>query len=206
VKVLQRAHASGVSPRARCIMAVLHGALLASCGGEGNEQGTRAVVTKAAPIAIDVPVLSGASDPFGGNAAGTAVLDFDGDGLRDLLITPSYLSMEPELPVTLLRHTSAGFVDGRSAFGATVPTMGAARTPQVQDFDMDGREDYFAADHGLEILDDGQFIHIVRGPAQQRVHALLEVLSDVVGSLARVHRAGVTQCGDRVQEPDVSRT
>ncbi len=141
-------------------------ALFLGCGGGGGggganppaQQGIPGTVVKSAAIAINVPIVAGASDPFGGNAAGTAVLDFDGDGLRDVLITPSYLNRQPELPVILLRQTAAGFVDGRAAFGGAVPTTGVARTPQVADFNLDGKDDYFAADTGLEVLNNGQFI------------------------------------------------
>jgi hypothetical protein len=154
--------------------------LLTACGGEGGETTTplpapapapepapapapattlSAEVTKSAAIAINIPLLAGASDPFGGNAAGTAVLDFDGDGLEDLLITPSYLSAQPELPVILLRQTTTGFVDATSAaFGSTVPTTGVARTPLVADFNGDGKEDYFASDTGLEVFSGGNYI------------------------------------------------
>lgn len=154
---------------------LLHGAAvtlalatLPSCGGGGGgggttqpppaQQGLQATVTKSATVSVNLPFISGAADPLGGNAAGTAVLDFDGDGLRDLLITPSYLNAQPELPVILLRQTNGGFVDARAAFGGSVPTTGVARTPQIADFNLDGKDDYFTADTGLEILSNGQFI------------------------------------------------
>ena len=112
-----------------------------------------------AAVPINIPIVAGAADPFGGNAAGTALLDYDGDGLPDLLITPSYLFQEPELPIILLRSTPSGFVDATSAaFGGSIPTTGVARTPLVADFNGDGKDDYFAADHGLEIIRSGSYI------------------------------------------------
>jgi hypothetical protein len=143
---------------------------LAGCGGGGGtgstsnnqppptQTGLQATITKSATVSVNLPLINGAADPLGGNAAGTAVLDFDGDGLRDLLITPSYLKSQPELPVILLRQTAAGFMDARTAFGGSVPTPGVARTPQVADFNLDGKDDYFTSDTGLEILSNGQFI------------------------------------------------
>lgn len=146
--------------------------LLVSCGGgsggaaqpatPSNSQESSTVtveVTKSSPIAVNIPIIAGASDPFGGNAAGTAALDFDGDGLKDLVITPSYLSRQPELPVILLRQTATGFVDAtNTSFSSGVPTTGVARTALIADFNGDGKEDYFAADTGLEVLNNGSFI------------------------------------------------
>lgn len=138
--------------------------VLISCGGGAPSDppanaSVSVEVTMSAAIPIDIPIIPGASDPFGGNAAGTALLDHDGDGRQDLLITPSYLYQEPELPVILLRSTATGFVDATSAaFGASIPTTGVARTPLVADFNGDGKDDYFAADHGLEVVVDGSFI------------------------------------------------
>ena len=126
--------------------------------GGGGTTTIPGLVTRSATIPIDIAIVSNAADPFGGNAAGTAVLDFDGDGLRDLMITPSYLNARPELPVILLRNSLSGFVDGRSAFAGGAPNTGVARTPLIADFNGDGRQDYFAADHGLEVVENGTFI------------------------------------------------
>lgn len=110
-------------------------------------------------IPVSVPIQLGTADPFGGNLSGTAVLAFDGDGDEDLIITPSYLSARPELPVILLRQTPQGFVDARNAFVGGTPTTAVPRTVQVADFNGDGKDDYFAADTGLEIIENGAFIH-----------------------------------------------
>lgn len=147
--------------------------LVSGCGGGGSGKDTgtpddggsagvavlRAVVTRSAPVAVNLPWITGASDPLGGNTSGTAVLDFDGDGLKDMIVTPSYLSAVPELPVILLRRTASGFVDATaSAFGPSTPTTGVARTPLIADFNADGRDDFFSADTGLEVLENGRFI------------------------------------------------
>jgi hypothetical protein len=135
---------------------------LAGCGGGGSsappalpEVALVVEVVKSSPISINVPLsVTGGGDPFGGNASGNAVIDFDNDGLKDLLLPPGYYNAFPELPVIALRQTSGGFVNVTAQlFPSGAPTTGLARAPLVADFNGDGREDYFTADTGLEVRD-----------------------------------------------------
>ena len=80
-----------------------------------------------------------------------AVLDLNGDGLDDVVVTSSYYPPQnTAIPIQiLLNNGQGGFVDGTSQFiVGNIPTTIAARKIVIADFNGDGIPDFFFADQG----------------------------------------------------------
>jgi len=112
-------------------------------------------LTRYPTIPVNLPILPApAGDPLGAPVAATAVFDFDGDGINDVVLAPSYFNSKPDLPMIWLKGSAKGFTDvTASLFPAGAPLTEFVRTPIVADFNGDRILDYFGADTGQEIPD-----------------------------------------------------
>jgi hypothetical protein len=104
------------------------------------------------PIPYTLALDRDFDNPFMLVPSGTGLLDINGDGLFDVILTPSHFSEPPLLPVVaLLQNLDGTFMEATAqVFPQGVPRTGSARTVIVADFNNDGYQDYFAADTGLE--------------------------------------------------------
>lgn len=104
--------------------------------------------------------------------------DFNGDGLNDIVVTPSYFSWKPELPMQILANNGDGTFTNRTSeiIAGAVPTTGVTANIFVHDFNNDGRVDIFLVDHGLEDKDafspgfDGHANALLLSEADGKLH------------------------------------
>jgi hypothetical protein len=80
-------------------------------------------------------------------------VDLNGDGLQDVVVQPSVVSVPAEAvsssPVFLLNRGNGRFVEAtRQLFGSPAPTVDRARELLTADFNGDGHPDIVVADHG----------------------------------------------------------
>lgn len=89
-----------------------------------------------------------AVNPMRGNVTG----DFNGDGLEDIIIAPSWGRFQPQLPIQIWVNLGHGAFADRTAMVIEGPitVTGAATSIFVADFNGDHRPDIFIVDSGLE--------------------------------------------------------
>lgn len=80
-----------------------------------------------------------------------ATADMNGDGLIDIVITPTYLRFQPRLPMVIWLNQGGGrFADGTSEVIENGPIETGGAAPYVADFNRDGRNDIYIGQSGLE--------------------------------------------------------
>jgi hypothetical protein len=85
-----------------------------------------------------------------GNGRKIAIGDFNGDGLKDMVIGPSYGRFKPKLTLQFWINQGAGrFADAADTVENGPVEIGAT-WPLIADFNRDGRDDIFVVDYGLE--------------------------------------------------------
>jgi len=93
-------------------------------------------------------------DPFSFGIRSIQTVDLNGDGYRDIFISPSYARYNAAglSPVVLLNDGRGGFTDGTaSLFGAAKPAIGSPNGVFIGHFTQDGRLGMFIVDQGLEL-------------------------------------------------------
>lgn len=147
--------------------AILHAAttiLLSACfvflaHGQTSQQVTYSIGQTTSTLTVATPAI--ALNPLRpaqyffayGNPRTYAFGDFNGDGLADIAIAPSYYDKLPERPIEFWINQGDGlFRDGTSEVlrGAKVLT-GNVNAVFVADFNEDGRPDVFLLDTGMEV-------------------------------------------------------
>lgn len=90
-------------------------------------------------------------DNFVPSDTGTLLIDFDSDGDLDLFVSQTYWPPQPS-PVLAFRNDGAGNFTEATAevFGGMADEAENPRHWAVADFNGDGRDDLFLADHGLD--------------------------------------------------------
>lgn len=87
----------------------------------------------------------------GTGTLGVAAGDFSGDGYDDLFLIPFNYPLNPtDLPVSVLQNTGNGFNDVTATVTGGTINVVHPRERIVADFNGDGRDDLFAADHGYD--------------------------------------------------------
>lgn len=85
------------------------------------------------------------------NGRKIAVADVNGDGLVDIVLTPSYGRYKPKLTVQIWLNQGGGrFADGTAETIENGPVEVGTAWSYIADFNRDGRNDIFLADYGLE--------------------------------------------------------
>lgn len=110
-------------------------------------------------IAVKVPPPSNYTggpfwDPFSFGIRSVQTVDLNGDGYRDIFISPSYATFtSPGLhPYVLINDGKGHFSDGTSAlFAAGFPLIGSPNNVFINHFTTDGRVGMFVVDQGLEL-------------------------------------------------------
>jgi hypothetical protein len=90
-----------------------------------------------------------------GNMRGVLVIDINRDGVDDLFVAPSFFENGPRLPVEVWINNGDGTFRVATAdwIVGAVPTTAFATSILNADFNLDGRDDIFIADSGLEERD-----------------------------------------------------
>lgn len=94
--------------------------------------------------------------PYGamGNSDRRALtsVDINGDGWLDLFLHPSYFAYAPGLnPIVMLNDGTGKFFDGTSGVFKTIPVFQQSNNVFFEDFNKDGKVDFFVVDQGLEL-------------------------------------------------------
>jgi len=89
----------------------------------------------------------------GTGSLGVEAGDFNGDGFDDLFLTPFNFPLDPtDLPVSVLQNNGgSGFVDVTDAVSGGTIAVVHPRERLVADFNGDGKDDLFVADHGYDV-------------------------------------------------------
>ena len=82
-----------------------------------------------------------------------AKIDLTGNGLDSLVVTPSYYSNDPELPIELWVNKGNGVFENQASklIDGPIPTTGIVKNIFVADFNGDGKDDIFITDTGHEM-------------------------------------------------------
>jgi Ca2+-binding RTX toxin-like protein len=110
-------------------------------------------------IAVKVPAPANYTggpywDPFSFGIRSVQTIDLNGDGYRDIFISPSYATFSsPGLhPYVLINDGKGHFSDGTSAlFAAGFPYIQSPNNVFINHFTADGRLGMFVVDQGLEL-------------------------------------------------------
>ena len=99
------------------------------------------------------PAFAGELPRDAAEVAELITVDLNGDGLRDVVVGPTNVSLgdevSPAAPVFLLNRGNGRFIDAtQQLFAGPAPAIEWDREILTADFNRDGRPDIFIADHG----------------------------------------------------------
>ena len=103
-------------------------------------------------LSFDIVYTTEPGDPFSTTSfKNGALIDLNNDGTPDMVGSTSIAGLGVEVPlVAFIGQGDGSFVEDNSVFGATQPGVQHARQWLVDDFNNDGFDDLFVADHGFD--------------------------------------------------------